>query len=489
MMSVLTRLKKSRGAHRRVLKGLILEAKDLISKDVPVEDVEARINLVKAKDTMIAGLNEQIMVVIPEEEIDQDVDECAAFELQTSKDLAALEKSLQYRKEKMEEGKMKKKTPVPDVNVPEFKDVKLSSSKGVKLSKIEIKKFSGDPVAWQEFKEIFEATIDKKTDLSDIEKFSYLRGHVTGDAERCIEGIPLTNKNYSEAWNLLQERFGNPQLICTTHMMRMLKIEKAAGKNVKELRRVYDEVESHVRALKTGGVLTENYGALIVPVILERLPDEIQLEISRKMGTACWKIEPFMNILKDEITARESCQFMLKQSRGDVKKGEGGRRNDHSTIDALVSSSRGPACAFCKKNHYSDKCNVVTDVKERTRIVKEKRLCFKCLAGTHVSRNCMSKKSCYRCKGGHHTALCEQENPAKSEKNPTAEKEDSEAHVSDSRTSVLLQTARGMISDTAEKKSVNVKILLDACSQCTYFTEKVVNQLNLQPIDSKKMTV
>ena len=75
-----------------------------------------------------------------------------------------------------------------------------NSSKGVKLAKIEIKKFAGDPLAWQEFKEIFEATVDGKTDLSDIEKFSYLRCHPTGDAEKCIENFPLTNKNYQEAF-------------------------------------------------------------------------------------------------------------------------------------------------------------------------------------------------------------------------------------------------------------------------------------------------
>ena len=58
-----------------------------------------------------------------------------------------------------------------------------------------------------------------------------------------------------------------------------------------------------------------------------------------------------------------------------------------------------------------------------------------------------------------------------------------------SHNSVLLQTANAVISDTAEKKSRPVKILLDSGSQRTYVTQKVVKMLNLQPVASKKMTV
>ena len=58
-----------------------------------------------------------------------------------------------------------------------------------------------------------------------------------------------------------------------------------------------------------------------------------------------------------------------------------------------------------------------------------------------------------------------------------------------SRTSVLLQTASGTISDTAEKCGHPIEILLDPGSQRTYLSEKIVKKINLQPFSSKEMTV
>ena len=76
------------------------------------------------------------------------------------------------------------------------------------------------------------------------------------------------------------------------------------GKIFKGLRNLYDQIEGHVRALNTAGVTAEHYGALLIPIIVEKLPDEIKLEISRKLGTQNWKIDAFMKILKVVITLK-----------------------------------------------------------------------------------------------------------------------------------------------------------------------------------------
>ena len=41
----------------------------------------------------------------------------------------------------------------------------------------------------------------------------------------------------------------------------------------------YDRVESHIRSLLTAGIPQENYGPLLIPIILEKLPDDIKLEL------------------------------------------------------------------------------------------------------------------------------------------------------------------------------------------------------------------
>ena len=52
----------------------------------------------------------------------------------------------------------------------------------VNLSKLEISKFNGDPTKWQSFFESFQAAFGKLSNLTDVEKFNYLRCFLVGDA-------------------------------------------------------------------------------------------------------------------------------------------------------------------------------------------------------------------------------------------------------------------------------------------------------------------
>lgn len=103
--------------------------------------------------------------------------------------------------------------------------VSYTAKTGVKLPKLTLKKFCGDPLCWQQFYDSFEAAVNMNDSISDVEKFTYLRSYVEGEAEKCIEGISLTNKNYKHALKLLSERYGNPQLITSSHMSKLLKLK------------------------------------------------------------------------------------------------------------------------------------------------------------------------------------------------------------------------------------------------------------------------
>ena len=56
------------------------------------------------------------------------------------------------------------------------------------------------------------------------------------------------------------------------------------------------------------------------------------------------------------------------------------------------------------------------------------------------------------------------------------------SHLVNSRTSVLLQTAHGIIFNNFGKQSRSIKILLAAGSQRTYISDQIVKQLRLKPI-------
>ena len=182
-----------------------------------------------------------------------------------------------------------------------------------------------------------------------------MQGYLEGPALKCIEGMTLSNENYIQALKQLKDRYGNPQLITSTHMSKLLKLEKVFNsKNVRELRNLYDRVESHSRSLLTAGIPQENYGPLLIQTVLEKLQDDIKLELCRKLGTDKWKVDEFLEILKEEIVARESCSFMKNQDHSEY-------RNHRFTTDSFFTGSHVLKCSFCKQNCISDKCTVVTD--------------------------------------------------------------------------------------------------------------------------------
>ena len=65
---------------------------------------------------------------------------------------------------------------------------------------------------------------------------------------------------------------------------------------------------------------------------------------------------------------------------------------------------------FCRSNHYSDKCTIVTDVKGRKDILRNSNCCFNCFKSEHMSRNCSTAKKCFYCKANHNFVSCEKKN-------------------------------------------------------------------------------
>ena len=75
-----------------------------------------------------------------------------------------------------------------------------------KLPKLVIKEFDGSVLNWQTFWDQFESTIHSKTNISNVDKFSYLTSFLCKSAYDTISGLAPTNQNYLEAVQLLKNR-------------------------------------------------------------------------------------------------------------------------------------------------------------------------------------------------------------------------------------------------------------------------------------------
>ena len=153
-----------------------------------------------------------------------------------------------------------------------------SGNKHAKLPRLTLKSFLGDPGEWLTFWDSFESAVHENPELQNIDKFNYLKSLLGVSAAATIAGLPLTNDNYTAAIELLTKRFGNKQVIISSHMDRLLKLAPLGNTpDVRKLRGTYDKIEAHVRGLQALDVPTQTYGSLLVPVLMTKIPEDIRL--------------------------------------------------------------------------------------------------------------------------------------------------------------------------------------------------------------------
>jgi hypothetical protein len=155
----------------------------------------------------------------------------------------------------------------------------------VKLPKLSIKPFNGKLTNWTSFWDSYKSAIHDNPELSNIDKFNYLKSLLGPGAIEAIAGLALTADNYSAAIDILKKRFGNKQQIISKHMEQLLQVDAVTSQyDLKGLRHLYDVVESNVCSLKALGVNSESYGTLLSSVFVTKLPNELRLIVSRQAG-------------------------------------------------------------------------------------------------------------------------------------------------------------------------------------------------------------
>ena len=95
----------------------------------------------------------------------------------------------------------------------------------------------------------------------------------------------------------------------------LLSVEPVTSpKNVKGLRQLYYLVESYVRSLRSLGVTSDSYGLLLFSVLINKLPSELLLTVSREVSGADWSLDA-QKPMAQEIEAMERATNPTQQQR------------------------------------------------------------------------------------------------------------------------------------------------------------------------------
>ena len=81
-------------------------------------------------------------------------------------------------------------------------------------------------------------------EITDVQKFTYLKKYSTGDAEQAIAGLVLATYNYQEAMEILIDRYGNKQVVVNSHMEALIALLVVRLEtDSKGMRVLYDKIE------------------------------------------------------------------------------------------------------------------------------------------------------------------------------------------------------------------------------------------------------
>ena len=322
-----------------------------------------------------------------------------------------------------------------------FNTVNSSHSSNHRLPKLTLPTFMGNPLKWQTFWDTYKTAIHDNVSLSDVQKFTYLKAQLSGEAANSIEGLPLTESNYEQSIKILEDRFGQPHKIINAHMQALLDPSSPTD-SVTNLRRFYDSMENHIRGLEALGKKQDTYGDLLIPIVLAKIPTSIKHNIIRENGTNNWTVEQLRKAILKEIQILEAGEETDVFNQ--VKKPF---NTFPSTASLLTNASQiksrnfpntntgNPAkprlCVFCSGHHRAHECTVVRDPDARKKIAFQSNLCFNCLNNHRVSQ-CNSKNHCRKCHKKHHTSLCNEkdnEQTKRPEQKGNSEKTPEEKHA------------------------------------------------------------
>lgn len=253
----------------------------------------------------------------------------------------------------------------------------------IKLPAIEIPKFDGGFKYWMEFSEIFTKVIHQNTGLSNAQRLQYLKTYTTGGAASLIKHLTIMDGNYPAAWDLLQKRYDNKRMLVNTQIGCILTQSGVSADSTIGLKNLHDITRECLFALKNLGVDTSSWDPIILFILLQKLDRETlalceqSLENPKEMQT----LVNFFSFIERRFSALATLR---------VKTISSNNRTASERPVIKVHSAVMDKCPFCGKDHkiyYCDSFKQQT-VDERSRFIREQKLCINCLTVNHGKSRC-----------------------------------------------------------------------------------------------------
>ncbi|XP_036142125.1 uncharacterized protein LOC118645357 [Monomorium pharaonis] len=281
-----------------------------------------------------------------------------------------------------------------------------SFAKQIQLPKLDLPSFSGDPLAWESYRDLFLSLVGDVPDLAPVQKLQYLKTTLSGEAAETVANMEMTSAGFDLAWSELKSRYDNRRVLLASHMRAFLGSSAVTKPSPAELKRLSSSVMRVRRSFESLGRPVAYWDDWFVHVVVEKMDPSSRLfwEASLKTTTDFPTLTQLREFLQTRIQSLKAAN--VKASPQPAASG----KPEKKKVSALATSTTGKSanrCSLCQGNHLCNYCPrfKALSVPQRRDHAKKQGACSNCLKLNHAVSDCPSDLRCLRCGDKHHTLL------------------------------------------------------------------------------------
>lgn len=418
-----------------------------LDSETPVQHYEARLSMLDAAFLEFSDLHNKMVAELVDEEITEEQHEdyfipVESTYLETKSNLHLIIQTIRSLE-----------TVQPHGNL----GTQIYPKNEIKLPRLSLPTFTGDYSEWTTFFDLFKCTVDQNESLSGGQKLQYLKSVLKGEALQLIQHFSISDQNYNDAWEKLQQRYNKKKHIIYNFIKKFTEQPTISQQNASKLRQLTSTSDVILRGITSLGY--DSRDPWIIYLLLQKLDSETQTLWSvDSSGNDQPTQEQFFKFLEKRCDALESCpqksntmkppQAKSTKSHNQSKNSTSAQTHSPKTINSFYQSN-SYSCTICSgEQHQLYQCPKFKewDIKSRRDFINKNNNCYNCLNPNHSVSNCKNKYSCHNCKQRHHTLLHIESKPITHQSNPPSTSQDGSNLSSTPKQSIISSTVKSEIA-------------------------------------------
>ena len=215
----LRRLKRSRVGHKSFVSKTretlesIFDREEILSIH-DLEELKKNVHALRQSHDKIREKDNQIEDEVPEDVLESEIEETSEFH----SELSSFIQKCQSRIEKQENASDANEAVATTAHVRNAR----KGAGSIKLPTIELPSFSGKYTEWTSFYDLFNASVHSNNSLKLADKLNYLKTLLKDEAFTLVKNLTITDTNYENARNILEQRYANKCFTVRMHLDEIL---------------------------------------------------------------------------------------------------------------------------------------------------------------------------------------------------------------------------------------------------------------------------